>query len=346
MTTEGETLAVDHRPADGPERSRPWPARGLAPETRLRGVLAYAGIIAFGVLSYFVVMGVNAFYSQILIEVLVWTAAATGVNITSGLGGSATLMQGAFYGLGAYGSTILLTHKVPFLLTIPVVAVVAAVVAVVVGVLFTRTHGQYFAVGTLFLGAVFTLVLDNWKSVTGGTPGLSVPADLTIEQSVMVICAVLTIALCVFRWVGRSRLGQRLACIRDDADLSAHLGVPVGRVKVIGFVVSAVLGAAAGAAYSQFYGSVTPGLFTYLVGFLMYVAVGVGGPGRLFGPLLGCVLIKGLPPALNIGSGLTLLVVGVIFVVVTIAMNKGLMGVVDAAFALVRRTWSRREKHA
>jgi branched-chain amino acid transport system permease protein len=333
VTKEAATLAVDQRPAGAREERR----TRLALRGRPRAVLAYAGIIAFGVLSYFVVMGVNAFYSQILIEVLVWTAAATGVNVTSGLGGSATLMQGAFYGLGAYGSAILLAHSVPFLVTIPIVSAAAAVVALVIGVLFTRTRGQYFAVGTLFLGAVFTVVLDNWGSMTGGTHGLSVPADLSIEQSVVVICAVLTIALCVFRWIQHSRLGQRLTCLRDDEDLSAHLGVPTARVKVIGFAISAVLGAAAGAAYSQFYGSVTPGLFTYLVGFLMYVAVGVGGPGRLFGPLLGCALIKGLPPALNIGSGLTLLVVGVIFVIVTITMNQGLMGVIDVVPALVRR---------
>ena len=342
MIEEGQSLAAGRQVAlAGREDSKPGPGRALTSVARGRVALGYAGIVGFGVLSYFVVMGTNAFYSQILIEVLAWTAAVTGANVTSGLGGSATLMQGAFYGLGGYGSTILLVHNVPFLATIPLVCAMAAVAALVIGVLFTRTRGQYFAVGTLFLGAIFTLVLDNWTSLTGGTHGLSVPADLTAEQSVVVICAVLTIALCVFRWVQRSRLGQRLTCVRDDENLSAHLGVATARVKVFGFVISAVLGAAAGAAYSQFYGSVSPELFTYLVGFLMYVAVGVGGPGRLFGPLLGCALIKGLPPALDIGSGLTLLVVGGIFVVTTIAMSKGLMGVFDGIVALGGRAWRR-----
>jgi branched-chain amino acid transport system permease protein len=295
-------------------------ARALAP---------YAGIIAFGCLSYLAAMHVNGFYSQILVQVLSWATAAAGVNITSGLGGSASLMQGAYYGLGAYGSAILLTHGVNFFLTLPAVCLMAAVLALAVGLLFARTRGQYFSIGTLFLGVVFTVLVTNLGSLTGGAIGMSVPAALSASQSVMVICAVLAAALALFRWVSRHRLGRRLTSVRDDETLSSHLGVPAIQVKVTGFVLAGVVGAAAGAAYGQFYGSLAPTSFTYLTGFLMFVAVGVGGPGTLFGPLLGCALIMGLPPALNIANGATMLVVGVIFVVVTILVPRGLTGILE-----------------
>jgi len=305
--------------------------------TRLSSAAAYAGLAGFGVLTYVTVQGVNAFYSQILIIVVTWTIAATGVNVISGLGGYPSLMQGAFYGLGAYGSTIMLDHSVPFWLSVPLSAALAAAVGLVAGIVFSRTRGQYFAIGTLFLGAVFNVVLDNWKSVTGGAYGLSVPASLTTRDAVLAICVVFVLVLCAFRAITRSRLGRRLACIRDDEDLSTHLGVPTVRTKLIGFAVSAAIGGAAGAVFAQFYGSVTPSQFTYQTGFLMFVAVGVGGSGRLFGPLLGSALIEGLPPALNIGSGLTLLVVGVVFVVVTIVLPRGIMGVVDDIYSLFKR---------
>ena len=289
----------------------------------------YAGIVAFGCLSYLVVMHVNGFYSQILIQVLSWATAAAGVNITSGLGGSASLMQGAYYGLGAYASAILLTHGVNFFLTLPLVCLMAAVLALAVGLLFARTRGQYFAIGTLFLGVVFNVLATNLSSLTGGAIGMSVPAALSSSQSVMVICAALTASLALFSWISRHRLGRRLTSVRDDETLSAHLGVPAIQVKVAGFVLAGVVGAVAGAAYGQFYGSLAPSSFTYLTGFLMFVAVGVGGPGRLFGPLLGCALIMGLPPALNIPNGATMLVVGVIFVAITIVVPRGLAGIAE-----------------
>ena len=297
--------------------------------SKARAWVPYAGIVVFGCLSYLTVMHVNGFYSQILIQVLSWATAATGVNITSGLGGSASLMQGAYYGLGAYGSAILLRHGVDFFLTVPLVCLMAAVFALAVGLLFARTRGQYFSIGTLFLGVVFTVLVTNLSSLTGGAIGMSVPAALSASQSVMVICAMLTASLALFSWISRHRLGRRLTSVRDDESLSSHLGVPATQVKVTGFILAGVVGAAAGAAYGQFYGSLAPSSFTYLTGFLMFVAVGVGGPGRLFGPLLGCALIMGLPPALNIPNGATMLVVGVIFVGITIVVPRGLAGILE-----------------
>lgn len=300
--------------------------------------LSYAGIGLFGILSYLTVMNVNGFYSQILILVLSWATAAMGVNITSGLGGSASLMQGAFYGVGAYGSAILLKGGVNFFLTIPIVCLIAALLALATGLLFARTRGQYFSIGTLFLGVVFTVLVTNWGFLTGGAIGMPVKAALPVEQSVLLICALLTVSMVLFRWISGNRLGRRLTSVRDDEDLSSHMGIPTMWVKVTGFAISGVVGAAAGAAYGQFYGSLAPSSFTYMTGFLMFVAVGVGGPGRLFGPLLGCALIMGLPPALNLPNGATMLVVGFIFVILTILVPRGLVGILDNAWKNLKNT--------
>lgn len=316
-----ETVNPDARGGE----QRPPMARAWA------GLKDYAGLAVLGVALWFLLTHVNAFYSDVLASIMIWTIATSGLNLIAGYGGYPSLVQGAFYGIGAYTSTLTLMAGHSLWLATLLAVVFAAIAGLVIGVIFSRTRGQYFAIGTLFFGAVVSLVMNNWASVTQGPLGLSVPfavPDMTVLNILIAVCTVL--ALMVVRFVAHRRLGRRLVAIREDEDLAEHVGVPTAWTKLAGFVISAAIGGLAGVLIAQYNGTISPELFDYYVGFVMFVAVSVGGAGRVLGPLLGCTFIVGVPHMLNLPSGIGQLIVGIVFVVVVIVMPGGFMGMVDA----------------
>lgn len=294
----------------------------------------YVGIAILGLALWFLLVNVNAFYSNVLASILIWTMATSGLNLIAGSGGYPSLVQGAFYGIGAYASALALMAGDPLWLATVLAVAASSVAGLIIGVIFSRTRGQYFAIGTLFFGAVVGLVMNNWSAVTHGPLGLSVPfavPDMAVMNALLPAGAALMLA--VVRFVSRRRLGRRLVAIREDEDLAEHVGVPTAWTKLAGFVLSAGIGGLAGVLIAQYNGTIAPELFDYYVGFIMFVAVSVGGAGRVLGPLLGSAFIVGVPHMLNLPSGIGQLLVGIVFVVVVILMPGGFMGVIDAVIA-------------
>lgn len=319
-------------------RSRPGAAALRRLSSRLGPARDYLGIAVLGVLLWLLLAETNAFYSSVLAAILIWTIATSGLNIIAGLGGYPSLVQGAFYGIGAYGSTIAMQWGQPFWAAVPEAMAAAAFLGLVIGLVFSRTRGQYFAIGTLFSGLVVALILNNWRSLTHGALGLNVEfAFANIEQLNIAIAAAATLTLALFRFVSRSRLGWRLLTILEDEDLAEHIGVPTTRTKLTGLVLSAAIGALAGTLIGQYNGTISPDLFDYFVGFVMFVALSVGGAGRLLGPLLGSAFIVGVPNLLNLPSGIGLLLAGLIFVVVIILLPGGFMSAIDALLSRLSR---------
>ncbi len=308
----------------------------------LRGGRDYIGIAVLGVGLWLLLIETDAFYSSVLASILIWTIATSGLNIIAGLGGYPSLVQGAFYGIGAYTSALAMKWGEPFWLACLIAIAFAAFLGFCIGVIFSRTRGQYFAIGTMFSGLVLALILNNWQSLTNGQLGITVAVGLeNIDQLNIAIAVAATAALLLFRLVSGSSLGLRLRTILEDEDLAEHVGVPTARTKLLGFVLSGCFGAVAGILIAQYNGTISPDLFDYYVGFVMFVALSVGGAGRVIGPLLGSAFIVGVPVLLNLSSGIGLLIAGLIFVVVIILLPGGFISGIDAAVALIARHWRR-----
>ncbi len=298
---------------------------------RLGPARDYVGIALLGVALWLLLIEINAFYSSVLAAILIWTIATSGLNIIAGLGGYPSLVQGAFYGIGAYGSALAMKWGQPFWASAIEAIGAAALLGLVIGLVFSRTRGQYFAIGTMFSGLAVALVLNNWRSLTNGALGITVEFGFAdIDQLNVAIPAAAALTLALVRFVSRRRLGWRLLTILEDEDLAEHIGVPTARTKLTGFVLSAAIGAVAGILIGQYNGTISPDLFDYYVGFVMFVALSVGGAGRVLGPLLGSAFIVGVPNLLNLSSGIGLLLAGLIFVVVIILMPGGFISGIDA----------------
>jgi len=125
----------------------------------------------------------NGYLFHLLIIAVIWSILATSLNLVLGYTGLLSLAHGAFFGLGAYCSALLVTKaEWNFWATIPPAMAVAAAFGTLLGLLTLRLSGHYFAISTLSFGIVVSLVLEKWDDLTEGPRGISsIPAPTPID---------------------------------------------------------------------------------------------------------------------------------------------------------------------
>lgn len=296
----------------------------------------------------------DAFVSDILVYVMIWTGVAMAWNLTAGLAGRLSLGQSAFFGIGAYASTILYMQLglTPWAGAM-VGAATAAMAAAIIEVATVRLAGIYYSLATFAFSELLMLVSRGWRELTNGTIGLTIPfrpdlANMTfVGKQGYVWLAVGYAAICLLVTVVilTSRLGYSLKAQRDNPEAAASLGVNTNRVRLIAGVISGALTAIGGTVFAQYLLFIDPDVvFTWNISVQAALMSIIGGMGTIAGPLLGALLLVPLERILlaTLGGqygGLHMLVYGPVLVVAVLLIPSGLVPLVDRlASGLVRRT--------
>jgi branched-chain amino acid transport system permease protein len=209
--------------------------------------------------------------------------------------------------------------------------------AILVGYPSLRLRGHYFAIVTLAFNMVIYIVLFNFKSLTGGEAGVTdIPRpghnSLAAYYYFVLACAVTAIAFC---WLLiHSRVGRNLIAIRQNEALADSVGIVTWRYKLFAFVASACLAGFGGGLYAHFMRFINPDTFTVSQSLNAILAVILGGSGTLSGPVVGSFVVVFLPEYLRIADFFRLIVYGLILVLATIFMPRG---IVFVAVEAVRR---------
>ncbi|REE95628.1 branched-chain amino acid ABC transporter permease [Thermomonospora umbrina] len=293
-------------------------------------------LVALSVAAHLMLNGLHGDRGQVALLIVVWTIALTGLNLIQGLGGYPSLAHASFFGAGGYLSAIGLEKGLPMAVAAVLAVAGTMLIGLVVALVFSRTRGQYFAIGTMFFTAVTTLVFVNATDLTGGPNGRPVDLGFSLEATVVLLAVSLGVGLGVFHVLSLGRFGSRLRAIREDEDLAQHLGVPTARVKLVAMVVSSGFGAWAGVLFAQYNGVIAPSQFTFVQSFLMFVAIGLGGSGRLLAPLVGSVIVIGFTQLIKLGPGVSQIVLGVLFIAVTLLAPNGVLGGLAAVWRRLR----------
>src|SRR2546427_6599535 len=121
---------------------------------------------------------------SLLTELLILGLFALSLDLIMGYTGMVSFGHAAYFGLGAYGSALLLIH---FALPVPLAllggALLAGAVALPVGYLSTRATGIYFAMLTLAFAQLLYTVAYKWRSLTGGSDGITGVPKTTLWPS-------------------------------------------------------------------------------------------------------------------------------------------------------------------
>lgn len=294
----------------------------------------------------------NLYVQDALILVLLWASLGSAWNIASGYAGQLSLGHAAFFGLGAYSSTLLKHHlDISPWIGMLVGGVLVVFVSGFVAYAATRLRGPYFALVTVALAAVLQIIAARWQSVTGGNEGLPIAFRPGFENFIFAgklswTLIILAYLVCIYAfavWLSKSRTGFQLIGMREDEQAAEALGVNSRRLKVLTIAVSAFLTALGGSFYAQYVGFVDPAyVFSFDLSVKFALVCIIGGMGTPLGPILGAILITVLEMYLRAHwggerSGLYLIVYGTLLVIVVRFMPEGLVVGVPRLFRQPRR---------
>jgi branched-chain amino acid transport system permease protein len=300
-------------------------------------VLAVAAVVLVAVPPF-----LPKYALEVLISILFFGYLGACWNILGGYGGQFSFGHAAFFGLGAYTSTLLFLHwgLTPWLGMLAGGAIAAAF-GLFAGYLSFRygLRGPYFSLVTLAFAEMLRVVAVNWRAV-GSSLGLvvpnrgSAPPLFLFAEKLPYYYVILTMAagaLAVTWAVARARMGYSLAAIRENEDAAEAAGVDALSTKLAAMALSSFLTALGGTFYAQYFSYIDPSLtFGPAISIGGLLPAIVGGAGTVAGPLLGSFVltpISELTRAVLRGrAGADIMLYGLVLILVISFLPNGLMG--------------------
>ena len=230
-----------------------------------------------------------------------------GLNIVVGYAGLLDLGYAAFFAIGAYTTALLETLlHFSFWETLPFSLAFAGASGIVIGYPTLRLRSDYLAIVTLGFGEITRIVATN-LNITGGPNGIygiESPSlfgyEISSPRAVYELGIAFLVLVLVFAIrLGQSRLGRAWTSIREDEDAAEAVGVPTLRVKLLAYVMGALIGGFGGSLFAARFGTIDPTGFTYLQSVTILIVVVLGGRGSIPGVILGAVIVAGLPEMLR-----------------------------------------------
>ena len=334
---EGRADAPAAQPATAPGRS-----------LRLTAVLAVVVIAA--ALPLFV----SGFRLFQFTQVLIYAIALLGLNLLTGYNGQFSLGHGAFYGIGAYTSAIMVDRwDIGYGWTIPAAGIVCLVVGFLFGRPALRLEGLYLALATFSLALAVPQILKYFEHWTGGSQGIvlskpKAPLHLPLSEDQWLYFLTLAVTVVLFVLAANllgGRTGRAIVAIRDNHIAAEAMGVNNALYKSVTFGVSAAYTGIAGALSAIVVAFVAPDSFDVFLSITLLTGIVIGGFGTISGPIYGALFIQFVPNwAQDISKAAPWAIFGLFLIGFMYVMPRGIAGFLQLVWIrLTRRGVARGE---
>jgi branched-chain amino acid transport system permease protein len=235
---------------------------------------------------------------------------ASSYDILGGFLGYINLGQGAFFGLAGY-ITFIIIVKIPVIQNFESFVRIIAVLAALCFTLFFawissyplfRLKGAYFSIGTFGLVMLLSQLITNLTPITGGSYGLYIPKKLYLSLNLAYYLGftLMVSSVALNAILDRSKMGLALKAIRESEMAAAATGIPIFRYKLNAFLLSSIPSCLAGSLFVLYSGYIEVNtVLGYDKTLFPVVIAMLGGSGRLFGPLVGGFIFRGIDVALK-----------------------------------------------
>lgn len=264
---------------------------------------------------------------------------ALGLNLLMGYAGQVSLANAAFFGIGAYMVAILGNrYGVPYWVAMPVAAFVTAGVGFVVGLPALRVSSHYLALATLAFVWTVQVVLIDWASMTGGSPGFNTTRDglkigyLDDHGYFVVILLVTALMIWIAHNLIVSKVGRAFMAIRDNENAAEIMGVNLANYKTLAFAINAFFCSVAGGLHTGLVTFIDPYEFGLWPSIWHLLYIVVGGLGSILGSILGPLVLVALPELLRAFAEYRQLFFALVLLLTLIFMPQGIAGAVRGYF--------------
>lgn len=306
---------------------------------------------------------------HVLIVTGIFIIAAMSLNLLLGYTGQLSLGHVAFFGIGAYVSSLLSLgfeisligdmkvglDRQPVWFAMLMGIVIAGLCGWVIGKISFKVRGAYFVIVTVSFAEVVRLVALNWIELTQGPmalnnipylkleiPGVIELSFLRKPSTYVLVMVVLVACYLMIRRLVNSRAGRAMIALRENEPLATSVGVDVTRYLVLATMIAAAMAGAAGVLYAHYVRIVDPDIFLFIYTVTMVIMVVTGGKGTLTGPIVGGVIFGLLPEILRafaIKPEVQWVIYGVLMVLVVFFLPEGIV-------PALRNWWTSRGKDA
>jgi branched-chain amino acid transport system permease protein len=296
----------------------------------------------------------DQYFLHVFIITGIFTVAAMSLNLLLGYTGQLSLGHIAFFGIGAYASSLtsigfdvdlfglvrVVHDPWPTVVGLLVGTALAGFSGYLIGKLSFKVRGAYFIIVTLSFAEVTRLVALNWVELTQGpmaitnippfTVGLPGVGYVALWSKAYYYYLVLFIAIIAYVLIARlvgSRVGRAMIALKENEALALSVGIDVTRYLVLGAVVSAALAGAAGSLYAHYVKVIDPDIFHFMYTVTMVIMVITGGKGTLSGPIVGGLIFGFLPVAVRpfAAPEVQWIIYGVFMILIIFVLPQGIV---------------------
>lgn len=253
--------------------------------------------------------------------------------------GLITLGVAAFYGIGAYTSTLLVVEAgLPFWYALPVATIITGIIALGVGSIMIRTSTFAFVILTMLFNLAVVQIVGS-ISLLGGWGGfinipcpepIPFPAPIEFVTHVpyyYLILFLLLLILLTFHALYASRIGRVWQTIKQSSRLAETLGINVYRYRVFAFVVASSASGMVGSFYVHYFQVVYPDMFGGFLSIYIQIYAALGGLNfYMLGPAIGAAIMMVGPELLSIVAELRPIIFGVVLILIIIFFPGGILG--------------------
>ncbi|MBN9174799.1 MAG: ABC transporter permease [Microbacterium sp.] len=269
----------------------------------------------------------------------VYALGAVGISLVFGVMNVVNFAQFSFFGLGAMLAWFFVVKLgVSFWIALPAVLVICAALGLLINVSVVRPLARYLPLAAMLSTYAVAQILDNVSQLAFTAQFQTFPAVLptsnfqignmrfgTSDVVMLGITAAVMVSMSLFLKFGKT--GRAIRATAQDQEAALQVGIPVGTVQNLSFLIASALGGLAGIFFSLYIGVVSPtsGLN---IGMTAFVAATLGGLGSLVGAVIGGFVL-GILEAFGIylfGDAARQILVFVILIVVLIVRPGGLLG--------------------
>ena len=293
----------------------------------------------------------QTYFQTVGFLVLINALLGLGWNIIGGWAGQFDFGPQVFFAIGAYTAGVMIEKAgVNAWLALIAAIVVSVVICALITYPITKLRGHYFAIATVAMWMIAQPIGSNWEFINGSL-GLFIPfraRDTIPEQALAMqfsgrtkemgyyysVLFLFALAVAFAYWAKGSKFGYSFMAIRDDQDGAEAIGINSRLYKVIARCMTAGIFAAGGVIYSMWALSIYPEqVLDIHWGTLPTIAAVVGGLGRIWGPLLGALILIPLSQWMSTtlgtgplaGRGIDLIVYGLIIMLIAALRPQGLL---------------------
>ena len=277
---------------------------------------------------------VPRFYVYLTSIILLTGLLATSLNIAIGYCGIYQFHHAIFYGLGGYGTALVITKtNLPYYIAFIVGPIVAVLFSLIIGLICMRLTKLYFGMLQISLGSLIWAVVYRWYSFTGGDDGIhGIPVPDFIADAkgnYYFTLFVVSISIFILYRIINSPFGKTIQGIRDNPIRTVSLGININLHKLIVLLIAGFFGGVAGMLFVVVDNAVFPDMMFWTYSLEILIMVLLGGMYTFWGPFIGAIIIVTLRTYLGSITQYWPMILGLILIFVIFFLPQGIYALIE-----------------